>query len=381
MAPKAEPPAGGQAGETGPPAPGDRPALGGRPASPLRSGFSTGTAASAAALAAALALKTGRLPEEVLVRLPKGKQLTIPLFEGTIQKSIQTAVIKDAGDDPDVTNQARIGVILEEGPPGLSLAGGSGVGLVTKPGLVIPPGEWAINPVPRWMIQENLAPFLKETGLRVTVFVRDGEKLALKTLNPKLGIIGGLSILGTTGLVKPFSHSAYVAAIESALSVARALGLTEVVLTTGGRSEELARLSRPDLPEEALVQIADYFQAALSRCAKMGFETIGLAVFFGKAVKQAAGCACTHAHKNEMDLAALAQWLEGFPPGLCAEIAASPTALAALDVLKARGQTAAVPLVARKMLESARRFAGGRPKLWARIYDFDGRTLALEESF
>jgi cobalt-precorrin-5B (C1)-methyltransferase len=347
----------------------------------LRLGFSTGTAATAAALAAAIGLTHGQIPTEVLVKLPKNRQLTVSVLEGQIKKTVprvcvQTEIIKDAGDDPDVTNQAHIGVILEQIPQGLIVQGGPGVGRVTKPGLVIPPGQWAINPVPLAMLAENLEPFLRETGLKVTVFIRDGENLALKTLNPKLGILGGLSVLGTTGLVKPFSHRAYTDTIDSALSVARAMGLTEIILTTGGRSEDMAQKLNPALPPETFVQIADYFEAALVKAAQKGFKRIGLTVFFGKAVKEAAGHSCTHAHKNDMDLKTLAQWLTNVPSDIRAQIAQAPTALAAMDILKIHNQTEAFYIVAQKMIQSARIFAGPKPKIWARILDFDGQILA-----
>jgi cobalt-precorrin-5B (C1)-methyltransferase len=347
--------------------------------SALRTGFSTGSAATAAAVAAALALRDGRIPDQVTITLPQGGHLVIPVFEGTIQKSVQTVVIKDAGDDPDVTNQAQVGVILEVAPPGLLIVGGEGVGLVTKPGLVLPPGEWAVNPVPRRMLADNLAPFLAEIGLKATIFIRDGQRLAEQTLNPRLGIVGGLSVLGTTGLVKPFSHGAYVATIESALSVAKALGVKEVVLTTGGRSEALAQGLRPDLPPEAFIQMADYFGVALTKASQKGFARVGLASFFGKAVKQAAGHHCTHAHKNDMDLKALANLFPNLSARLKAAIAEAPTALAALDILKNAGQTVVIEVVAREMLASARAITGPGPKLWALILDFDGAILAQAE--
>jgi cobalt-precorrin-5B (C1)-methyltransferase len=323
-----------------------------------------------------MALKSGQIPDQVTIQLPKNQSIVIPVFAGSAQKTIQTVVIKDAGDDPDVTNQAQIGVILEETDKGLVIVGGQGVGRVTKPGLVLAPGEWAVNPVPRRMLAENLAPYLLEVGLKVTIFVRDGQVLAEKTLNPRLGIMGGLSILGTTGLVKPFSHGAYVATIDSALSVARALGLTEVVLTTGGRSEGFARRIRADLPEEAFVQMADYFAVALTKATQKGFTRVGLVSFFGKAVKQAAGHSCTHAHKNDLDLKIFADWLPTLSTALRAEIASAPTALAALDTLKKKGQTRVISVVAQKMLASARLVTGSEPKLWAWILDFDGTILA-----
>jgi cobalt-precorrin-5B (C1)-methyltransferase len=350
----------------------------------LRVGFSTGTAATAAAVGAAFFLEKGYSPEEVEVTLPKGQKLTIAV-EGISREGdgIRAVVIKDAGDDPDVTNKARVGVVLTTtAEPGLSIAGGPGVGRLTKPGLVLPPGEWAINPGPRKMLTANLAPWLKPEGpgLKVEVFIEKGEILAEKTLNPRLGIVGGLSVLGTTGLVKPFSNSAYIATIDSAMSIAKAQGLDEIVLTTGGRSEGFGRAERPDLPEEAFVQIADFFGGGLKLAAKHGFATIGLAVFFGKAVKQAQGAHYTHAHKNDMDLNPLAGWFPRLSDEIKKELTTANTALAALEILRATGNLDLVPVVARKVLESARVFAGPGPATWVRLFDFDGTVLAFEKA-
>ncbi|MDR1080923.1 MAG: cobalt-precorrin-5B (C(1))-methyltransferase CbiD [Deltaproteobacteria bacterium] len=348
----------------------------------LRTGFSTGTAAAAAAVAAARLLSERAVTDSVEVKLPRGRTFTVPVDGGSLKDGTAVCVVvKDAGDDPDVTNRARIGASVRlRSEPGLELSGGPGVGRVTKPGLALPPGEWAINPVPRSMIQENLAPWLPEggPGLAVEIFIEDGEKLAASTLNPRLGIVGGLSVLGTTGLVRPFSNAAYIATIDSALSIARAQGLDECVLTTGGRSEGLARSERPDLPEEAFVMIADFFAGGLKLAARRGFRTTGLAVFFGKAVKQAAGHAYTHAHRTEMDLVPLAGWLPGLPEGAAAKVMASNTALAALDAIKGAGCLNLVPEVARRALASARGFAGPGPDLWMRLFDFDGSVLAFE---
>jgi cobalt-precorrin-5B (C1)-methyltransferase len=348
----------------------------------LRTGFSTGTAATAAAVAAARLLLEGSAPGTVVVDLPRGRTLSVPVDGGTLDAGTAVCVVvKDAGADPDVTNRARVGASVRSRPePGLGLSGGEGVGRVTKPGLALPPGEWAINPVPRSMILANLAQYLPEggPGLLVEIFIEGGEELARSTLNPRLGIVGGLSVLGTTGLVRPFSNAAYIATIDSALSIARAQGLEECVLTTGGRSEALARSERPDLPEEAFVMIADFFAGGLKLAARRGFGTVGLAVFFGKAVKQAAGHAYTHAHRTEMDLAPLAGWLPGLPEDARAGILAANTALAALDVIKASGCLGLVPEVAMRALASARGFAGPGPHLWMRLFDFDGQVLAFE---
>ncbi|MDR2459292.1 MAG: cobalt-precorrin-5B (C(1))-methyltransferase CbiD [Deltaproteobacteria bacterium] len=349
----------------------------------LRLGFSTGTAATAAALGAIKFLREGIVPDEVEVALPKGGTRKVKLLEAFRNGNQATGVvIKDAGDDPDVTNLARVGAIVTElTSPGLTIQGGPGVGRLTKPGLVLPPGEWAINPVPRSMLRNNLLPYLPQAGpgLLVEVFIEDGENLAKKTLNPRLGIVGGLSVLGTTGLVRPFSNSAYIATIDSAMNIAKAMDLTEIVLTTGGRSEGFARHERPDLPQEAFVQIADFFGGGLRLGVKHGFSTIGLAIFFGKAVKQASGESYTHAHKTDMDLSPLALWMPELPQDVKARVTIAPTALAALEILRERGCLAAVKHVATRVIVSARHFTGPGPALWVRLFDFDGTVLAIEK--
>jgi cobalt-precorrin-5B (C1)-methyltransferase len=314
-----------------------------------------------------------------MVKLPNGGTLAVPVASayrlGTDEA--EAMVVKDAGDDPDVTNGAVIGARLHRLPgQGLTITGGRGVGRMTKPGLALPPGEWAINPGPRAMLKTNLAPF--PGAWEVEIFVEKGEELATRTLNPRLGIVGGLSILGTTGLVKPFSHEAYLATIDNALSLARALGLQEVVLTTGRQSEKLARANRPDLPEEAFVQIADFFGDSLKKAASGGFGTIGLAVFFGKAVKQAAGLANTHAHLKDQDPSLLAGWLAGAAsPDVLAGMPLALTARAALEILKEAGLARpAAETVADRALASARLWAGPGPRLELTLFDYDGAPLA-----
>jgi cobalt-precorrin-5B (C1)-methyltransferase len=346
----------------------------------LRWGFSTGTAATAAALGAARFLAEGRPPDQVEVKLPGLKRLTINIAEASrlSDGGIKASVIKDAGDDPDVTNGARIGVVLHRAAEsGLVIVGGSGVGKVTRPGLAVEVGQWAINPVPRRMLAENLAPFTQAEGLIATVFIDNGQELAQKTLNPRLGIVGGLSVLGTTGFVKPFSNGAYLATIDSAMKVAKASGLREIVLTTGGRSELFSQAVRADLPPQAFIQIADFFRSSLKLAVHHKFETIGLGVFFGKAVKQASLVPYTHAHRSELDLSVLTSWLKGLDADILKAIASAPTALAALDILKKSGAALeAVPEVARRVIIAARSFCGQGPQLWVNIFDFDGVCLA-----
>ena len=288
----------------------------------LRQGFSSGTAATAAATAALRLLLEGRPPEAVPVELPDGGRLVIAVREARrlSGQAAGAAVIKDGGDDPDVTHgaeiRARVAILPGSGrEPEVILRGGVGVGRVTRPGLPVAVGQPAINPVPRDMIRRALQEVWQERGLSlaemrldVEISVPRGEILAQRTLNPRLGIVDGISILGTHGLVKPFSHEGYTGAIDSALSVAAATGLDQVVLTTGGKSEKLARAARPDLPEQAFIQIADFFAHALTGAVKAGMRTIGLVCFFGKAVKQAMGLAYTHAHRAPLDHQRLADW-------------------------------------------------------------------------
>ena len=285
-----------------------------RPRKELRQGFATGTAAAAAAQGALYELLVRPCPDRVEVPLPGGGSLSIPLHRherhGTRGEAV---VIKDAGDDPDVTNRAEIGArVWRLESPGagedMTLLGGEGVGRVTKPGLPVAVGEPAINPVPRRMIRRGLRQVWDKfcpgepLRLRVEIFVPRGEELARHTLNPRLGIVGGISILGTTGLVKPFSHQAYRATIASSLRVAQAAGLTHIGFSTGGKSEEHLKALMPELPEEALVQMGDYVRFALKVAGHMGFSEITAAAFFGKALKIAQGFGHTHASRGLADL-------------------------------------------------------------------------------
>jgi len=349
----------------------------------LRTGFTTGTAATAAALAASRILSGQSGPGEVMVRLPGGDDLAVSVALSAVINTDEAmaVVVKDAGDDPDVTNKAEIGAIVRRrSEPGLiNIIGGRGVGRLTKPGLALPPGHWAINPGPLSMLRENLLPFLSQPGLpglEVEIFVEKGEELAAKTLNPRLGIVGGISILGTTGLVKPFSNEAYLATIDSALDLAKAIDLNEVVLTTGRQSERLAMAARPDLPEEAFVQVADFYGDSLKKAAGHGFAVVGIAAFFGKAVKQAAGHYNTHAHRNDQDPVALAEWLRPKTGDeLAGRLRNAMTARASLEILRETGALDLVSEVAGRALTTARKFSGHGPDLWMIIFDYDGRLL------
>ncbi len=353
----------------------------------LRTGFSTGTAAAAAAKAALLAL-AGREPAKVQVSLPGGRQLEVPVagVERLGPGQALARVVKDAGDDPDVTNRAEIRARVRLLPPGpgpeVRILGGDGVGRVTRPGLPVEVGGPAINPVPRSMIHKALRQAWMqahggELRVEVEISVPRGRRLARHTLNPRLGIRDGISILGTTGLVKPFSHQAYTATIESGLSVARASGVRQVALTTGGKSEKRLMQLLPQLPEVAFIQIADFFGFALAAARRAGMEKIYLGCFFGKAVKQAQGLEYTHAHKAPLDLGPLAAWLEGqqADAGLVAEVAGANTARHALEILRRTGRLDAVAWVGRGVLEQAAARLGPGVALEGFILDHDGTVL------
>jgi cobalt-precorrin-5B (C1)-methyltransferase len=355
----------------------------------LKTGFTTGTAAAAAAKAAMQVILEEKFPPTVHIRLLTGDYLDIAVESAhRIDASMGEArVIKDAGDDPDVTHKAVIGAcvtLTDEsttyGAPKIEITGAEGVGTVTKPGLEITPGLPAINPGPRLMITEAVSDALRAHGtsgkVLVEIFVPEGETIAKKTLNARLGILGGISILGTTGLVKPMSHAAYIATIKSAIAVAHATGNKQLFFTTGRRSERFAQNRWPDIDDEAFVQIGDFFEKSLVLAAEKRIERIVLAVFFGKAVKMAQGVAHTHAAKSQMSLEQLARWtiVETSSKDLSDEVKKANTARHALEILRAEGNRA-ITRVGNEMVLAATRFAGPQVKVTGIIFDYDGSTL------
>lgn len=303
---------------------------------PLRSGYTTGACAAAAAKGAALLLRDGTVPDAVTITLPTGDSASFTLHRSCLAAATATcSVIKDAGDDPDITNHAevRATVTASGGESGIVIEGGCGIGRVTKPGLAVPPGEWAINPVPRHMIGQAVREVLPVGSYRVVISIPDGEERANKTLNARLGIIGGLSILGTTGIVRPLSTQAWTDTIDAALGVARACGCPTVVLCTG-RTSELAAMRHlqsenpASFPEEAFIMMGDHVAHALRSCVRHGFPQPLLACQFGKLLKIACGHPNTHAAASEMDLSRLLQWAEAaaLPATVTSLIAGANTA-------------------------------------------------------
>ena len=277
---------------------------------PLRYGYTTGACATAASVAAARRLLAGIELNPVEIVLPRGRRARFRLeycrLAGT---GAEAATVKDAGDDPDVTHGALI--LARVAPietPGVRFHAGPGVGTVTLPGLPVPVGEPAINPTPRRMIIEHLTRLAAEHGygggFEVTIGVENGAELAAKTLNPRLGIVGGLSILGTTGIVRPFSCSAYIASIQQAIEVARANGCTHVAACTGATSERTMQ-THYGLPDMALIEMGDFAGAVLKHLRRAPLPRLSLAGGFGKISKLAAGHLDLHSRNSSVDFALL----------------------------------------------------------------------------
>jgi cobalt-precorrin-5B (C1)-methyltransferase len=272
---------------------------------PLRSGWTTGTCSAAAAKAATTALLEQQPQSAVEVVLPDDRRVSFPVERCDVTAdAAEAVVVKDAGDDPDVTHGAHLTATVRwRASPGLELEGGVGVGVVTKPGLGLEVGGPAINPVPRQMIRENVGAVvdLAVRGVRVTISVPDGEKRAKKTTNARLGILGGISILGTTGVVRPFSTESWRASVVQAVSVMAAQGEPTLVLATGGRTEKAAIRMLPDLPEVCFVEVGDFTGAALREAVDRGLTDVVFVGMAGKLTKLASGVLMTHYTKSKVD--------------------------------------------------------------------------------
>jgi cobalt-precorrin-5B (C1)-methyltransferase len=269
----------------------------------LRTGFSTGANAAAAAKAAAVALSTGQVPARVEIPFPSGERHSFAVLTGSIAADGATAVVvKDAGDDPDVTHGAHLtATVHTAGSGAVEILGGDGVGTVTQPGLGLAVGGPAINPVPRRMITEAVREAIPSGGVRVVISVPDGEKMARKTTNRRLGILGGISILGTTGIVRPFSTASWRASVEQAVAVMAAQGCRTVVLATGGRTERAAQRLLPDLPEVAFVEVGDFTGAALRKAVEHELADVVFVGMVGKLTKLASGVLMTHYTRSQVD--------------------------------------------------------------------------------
>jgi cobalt-precorrin-5B (C1)-methyltransferase len=354
------------------------------PNRPLRRGWTTGACAAAAARAAARTLWAGHCPASVAITLPSGAQ---PEFAVATQHQgegyASAGIVKDAGDDPDVTHGALILVTVRQASPGTGIAfrAGPGVGIVTKPGLVLPPGEPAINPVPRQMVERAVVEAATTCGvspdLIVEISIPGGEALAQKTLNPRLGIIGGLSILGTTGIVVPFSCAAWIHSIHRGIDVARALGLKHIAGSTGATSEAaVARLY--ELSENALIDMGDFVGGMLKYLNTHRVPRVTIAGGVAKMTKLAQGRLDLHSRRGGIDFNRLGRWLTdiGAAPELLARAHAPNSALEVFEMTHAAGLD--LPdLVAGKALRTVLGIvAGSGMHIDVAVFDRQGGLLA-----
>ncbi len=300
-----------------------------KPQSLLTRGWTTGACATAAVKAAYTALLTGQFPDPVSITLPKGETPAFPLaLEEKGEGWARVGIIKDAGDDPDVTHGATIIATVRQRGNGVTFKAGEGVGMVTKPGLPIAVGEPAINPVPRQMMMAEIAA-LGGGDVEIEISIPDGAAIAEKTWNPRLGIIGGLSILGTTGIVNPFSCAAWIASIHRGIDVARAMGLQHVAGCTGSTSEDAVR-AHFNLPLEAMLDMGDFAGGLLKYIRANPVPRVTIGGGFGKMVKLAQGAMDLHSGRSQVDFTWLAQRV---PESMRADVLAANTAQYVLEMV------------------------------------------------
>jgi cobalt-precorrin-5B (C1)-methyltransferase len=327
-----------------------------KPEGELRRGWTTGACAAAAAKAAFAALQTGVFPDPVTISLPKGETPSFPLaLEELGDGYARAGIVKDAGDDPDVTHGCTVIATVRASPGGIRFRAGPGVGTVTRAGLPIEPGEPAINPVPRQLIAAAIRD-LGGSDVEVEISVPGGEALAAKTWNPRLGIVGGLSILGTTGIVHPFSCAAWIASIHRGIDVARAMGLRHVAGCTGSTSEDAVR-AHHGLPLEAMIDMGDFAGGLLKYLRDHPVARVTIGGGFGKMVKLAQGALDLHSGRSQVDLAWLAQLAPELP---AADVLIANTAQQVLDM---SGGLELANRVAARAIETVRSVLRGAPTL------------------
>ena len=350
-----------------------------KPSAPLRRGWTTGACATAATKAALTALLTGEFPDPVSITLPKGQQPSFALATERLHADTALAgIVKDAGDDPDVTHQALIcsKVSRAGAGEGVMFRAGPGVGTVTLPGLPVAVGEPAINPVPRRMmravVEEVAAAAGVDPDVVVEISVVDGERLARRTWNPRLGIVGGLSILGTTGVVIPYSCSAWIHSIHRGIDVAVAAGYTHVAGCTGSTSER-ALQTLYGLPDTAMLDMGDFAGGLLKYLRRHPLPRLTIGGGFGKLSKLALGHMDLHSGRSQVDMARLAEWVQGLggTPALVSEVEMANTANQVLQAASAAGLPLA-DLVAREARAHALSMLDGDTRVEVIVFDREG---------
>ncbi|WP_202081197.1 cobalt-precorrin-5B (C(1))-methyltransferase [Caldalkalibacillus salinus] len=349
----------------------------------LREGYTTGACATAATKAALLTLIKGKAIQSVTIRLPVGKDATFTsqCCEWTANQAT-VGVIKDAGDDPDATHGMLIkSTVSWSASAGISLDGGQGVGRVTKKGLPVPVGEAAINPVPRKMIRGIVEDIVEayhiSQGIHVEISAPAGEEVAKKTLNERLGIIGGISILGTRGTVKPFSSAAFKASIAQAISVAQSSGCQHVVITTGGRSEKYAIQQYPHLPQEAFIEMGDFVGFTLKQCKRQGIKKVSMVGMMGKFSKVAQGTMMVHSKSAPVDFDFLARLAEqvGAASPLLEEIREANTASEVGELMTSHGYHTFFEKLCQSCCLSALKEVNGGMEVETSLYTLKGAFL------
>jgi cobalt-precorrin-5B (C1)-methyltransferase len=355
--------------------------------SSLRKGYTTGTSATAATKAALIRLLSGKDVDCVEVTLPKGGKIIIRIEWTQVgNKSVTCAVTKDGGDDPDATHGAQIlsTVSLNEDIGTITVNGGKGVGRVTKPGLGLPIGAAAINPVPTKMIKtaalEVVGGLIKTKGITIMISVPMGESIAYKTDNPRLGILGGISILGTTGIVIPYSTASFAASIRQSIDVALAMGVDTVALTTGGRSEEFIKKYFDDnLPDHSLIQMGDFVGYAIRQCRIKQVRNVVIAGFIGKLTKIAMGVKQTHVKGSRVDMVFMANLARdcGCSANILSKIMYANTARHVQEIITENGISDYFDMICKYAYASLIEDDTSILNLQIVMFDFDGKVCGL----
>jgi len=352
-----------------------------------RKGFTTGACSAAAARAATLGLVHGVVPEEVECILPNEQQVRFTVTEQFCENGrAHAVVIKDAGDDPDCTDRAHLTAdvrALPEHPDEVRILGGAGVGRVTMQGLGLGVGGPAINKSPRKNIEKNVRQaaggLLKTGGLEIIISVPGGEKMAKKTLNPRLGILDGISILGTTGIVHPYSTAAFRDSVIQGIQIAAAQGQDTVVLTTGGRTEKFVMRELPNLAPACFVQMGDFLKYAIDTVVSEGIQHIIFGGMVGKLTKIAQGETITHANRNAVNTDLLAELVAGVgaPEEVCEDIRAGQTARYASERMQESGLLQEFyQALGERVIETLGRRYPGKFDIRILICDFEGNWQA-----
>lgn len=345
----------------------------------MKKGFTTGTCAQAAAKAAAAMLTTGKLLKKVRIETPSGTSLNLNLIGQKIKKySASCAVVKDSGDDPDITNGVKIyAEVRLSARRGVTIVGGCGVGRVTKPGLAVGVGEYAINPVPLQMINKEVSAFLPQgKGLEVIISVPEGKELARQTFNPRLGVIGGISIIGTSGIVVPKSLDAYKASLSLQLDVLKATKHKKAVLVLGYVGERFAK-EVLKIDDDSIIKIGDHVGFMLKECFKKKIKEVLLIGHIGKLVKISKGQFNTHSKFGDNRIDTIAAYAKacGAKKEVVEELLKQATAEAAIDILRKNGLMKIFEMIAQKIAISIKEFLGERAGVKCILLSLKGEIL------